>query len=310
LSHIQSVLAVVFIVFWAMLGLAWLQLSEQSPPNNRSEPPKAEQQNGGASVALANDKQHAKGKQEGKWWDTFAQHPAEWLIAVFNALLVYVTYRLVISTNKLWEATNGLLTFAGKQAEDTKTAIELSKQTLIAGRRAWIRRDRIAFSSPLIFREDGLAHAAVSFEFTNVGNTPALHIQKFAWLLTGTAGATVPEARAKALFEKARRQPVSGRLTLFPGQAYPRYGQTPVGQGVVLLKEEVDAATDDAGRVSLYLAAGINYAFASDPTNNHQTTCLFEVQSKSFFISRDRKIIPTDDLRLDESGFLGMDSAD
>lgn len=189
-----------------------------------------------------------------------------------------------------------------------KEAAEVGKDTLVASQRAWIRRDRIYFSSPLVFREDGLVHSSVSFQFTNVGNAPALHIQKFAWLLPVTDG-LVPEARASALFEKARRQPVSSGFALFPRQTYPRDGQTPVSQGLVLTKGEVDAATDDAGRMCLYLAAGINYAFASDPTNNHQTCCLFEVQS-SGFIARDRGSIPATDLRLDESGFLGMDIAD
>jgi hypothetical protein len=39
-----------------------------------------------------------------KWYRTFLDHTPDWFVAAFTGLLVYVTYRLVNSTNRLWEA--------------------------------------------------------------------------------------------------------------------------------------------------------------------------------------------------------------
>jgi hypothetical protein len=216
-------------------------------------------------------------------------------IILFTAAIAYFTYQLKVATDKLWDAGE-------KQ-------IALARDTLIVSQRAWIKRDRIAFAGPLVFRDDGLIHSHVILEFTNVGNAPALHVNMFAWLLPVIGGA-IPEDGARKRFEGVRGNPVSYGFTLFPGQAYPRARSPRIQLGIHLTKDEVDAASDGAGRMVLYVAACINYAFSSDPNTNHQTSCLFEVVQPAQFLTRASGSIPDTDLILEESGFLGMDIAD
>lgn len=200
--------------------------------------------------------------------------------------------------------------FAGMAAKQAGRSTDVARETLIASERAWVKRIRIYFSSSLDFREDGLVFSSIAFEFTNVGNAPALHVQMAAWLLPITNGGP-PERRAKELFEERRNHPVSGGFTLFPGDSYPRNRDIQTNELVVLTPEEAVAAADNAGRLSLYLAACISYAFSADPAKYHQTSCLFQVEpTTGIFITADRRSIPETELRLQESGFLGMDLAD
>lgn len=45
----------------------------------------------------------AKGTKKHQWYDTFFEHPTEWLLALFNGLLVFYTARLWFSTKDLVE---------------------------------------------------------------------------------------------------------------------------------------------------------------------------------------------------------------
>lgn len=198
---------------------------------------------------------------------------------------------------------------ASQAAKASERSVDVARDALVASQRAWIKRDRIFFSAPLEVRDDGLLHSTVGFEFTNVGIAPALHVQMEAWLLPVTRG-RIPEDRALALFDEARARPVSRGFALFPGESYPRHGDHPTRDGVQMTREEVEAACDEHGRLTLYLAACISYAFASDPKRYHQTSCLFEVHFTGGFITREPGEINEADLRLEESGFLGMDIAD
>ena len=54
---------------------------------------------------------------QGKWNSTFLDHAPDWFVALFTGLLVYVTYRLVVSSNRLWKATKDA---AERQVKDTE----------------------------------------------------------------------------------------------------------------------------------------------------------------------------------------------
>ncbi len=84
--------------------------------------------------------------QEHKWYDTFINHPTEWLLSLFNSCLVLYTYRL-------WNATNGLR----ESAEDT------AQRQL----RAYVS----CISKELIFLSQTVLRAEV--EFRNTGQTPS-----------------------------------------------------------------------------------------------------------------------------------------
>jgi hypothetical protein len=206
-------------------------------------------------------------------------------------------------------ATAAAAIAAGYAARSSADAAKVARDALVASERAWIRRDRIVFSEPLQFASTGLLNTSVQLEFTNVGSAPAIHVNTFAWLIPDEHG-TAPQQRAREHFNSVRSNPVSSGFTLFPGQAYPRDRDIPVHESVMLRPEETDTASDEVGRISLYLAACINYSFASDPDKNHQTSCMFEVRAP-WPIARGADDIPETQLGLLEiAGFGGMDLAD
>ena len=58
------------------------------------------------------------------WYDIFTEHAPDWFVAIFTALLVFVTYRLVQSTNKLWEAGERQIIVAQKAADAATASAE------------------------------------------------------------------------------------------------------------------------------------------------------------------------------------------
>lgn len=318
-ERIAAGLALALLVFGAIELARVSHSSHQSQhrENKQPSPAKAHEAPSSPTVSdAAKKKQQSEGKQKGSWQDKFFDHMPDWFVALFTGVLALVTWRLVTMTGRLWESTEKLwdagerqVRIAEQSAEAAKVSAEVAKQAMIASQRAWIRRTRIFFSTPLEVRDDGLVNSAVAFEFTNVGNAPALHINEFAWLLPVTDG-LVPQERATELFAGVREHPVSGGFTLFPGQSYPRDRDIPVHHSVHLTNEQAEAASDDAGRMSLFVAACINYVFSSDLNHHHQTSCLFEVRTPGFITHVGGTAIAETNLRLDESGFLGMDVAD
>jgi hypothetical protein len=202
----------------------------------------------------------------------------------------------------------GTLIYTADAAKAASQSADAAKGTLIASQRAWIRRDRISFRSPLHMRDDGMVHTTVTIDFTNVGNVPALHVNEFAWLLAGEKGGGPPYDRAQSLFKKVRLQPISQGLILFAGESYPRRNGRHLQpqQGVHLIEA---SETLKAGEMTLYLATCINYAFSSDGSNHHQTSCLFEVRAP-WFLHRDSGHIPEGQLALMEGGMGAIDTAD
>jgi hypothetical protein len=89
----------------ALIAIAGVGLfKQQSEPNNRAQPPKAEQQHSIASNAaskLHTEQDDSEGDEESYWYNTFLEHMPDWFVAFFTAILTIVTWRLVVSTNRL-----------------------------------------------------------------------------------------------------------------------------------------------------------------------------------------------------------------
>jgi len=66
-----------------------------------------------------------QGNQQYNWYDTFLVHPTEWLLSLFNGLLVLYTARL-------WTATNGLRESAEKTAKQQLRAYVVIDKSEIA----------------------------------------------------------------------------------------------------------------------------------------------------------------------------------
>ena len=89
---------------WAIIGLP---LIKQYPPYYYVQSTETEGQHGQTSQLrkkLINEK-NSVSKDDRKWYRSLLEHASDWFVAIFTGLLVYVTFRLVMSTNKLWEET-------------------------------------------------------------------------------------------------------------------------------------------------------------------------------------------------------------
>ena len=96
--------SVIALVAWALIGLPLIQ---QIPSFYYGEPAKVEHQLRDAGLPAkktVTEKGEISRHGESKWYGTFLEHTPDWFVAIFTALLAYVTYRLVQSTNKLWDA--------------------------------------------------------------------------------------------------------------------------------------------------------------------------------------------------------------
>jgi hypothetical protein len=121
----------------------WLAVehsSQQAPPHNREEPAKAKNRNGSESKAIAHpgtNEQDKGGPQESEWYDTFFDHPTDWLLVLFNCILAIYTMRLYRATSGLQISTAGMHQVAQDQSvEMGKAAVFAEKQMLLAGRQA------------------------------------------------------------------------------------------------------------------------------------------------------------------------------
>lgn len=197
--------SVIAIVAWAIIGLPAVKYLEQTPPNYREQPAKAPQENGRTSQAFAKTvakEKQPEGQKEGKWYSTFLNHAPDWFVAIFTGLLVYVTYRLVKSTNKLWEAGERQIAIA-KQAADAAT---LSAKAAIGMELPIIRthgnvgliriKDNLEQSDfPKIFRSGGVYSTGtpgknnilVGIDFKNHGRTTAFPTKiDVGWIVEAT----------------------------------------------------------------------------------------------------------------------------
>lgn len=266
---------------------------------------------GSVATNAVTHKQGAQGHQQKDWKNYFLDHLPDWFVAAFTGLLVYVTLLLVKSTNRLWEAGERQIKVAERSAEASKTAAEVANQNLIASQRAWIKGGRMYISTGVIFDANGALNTSVMFEMSNVGNAPALHV-KFRAQIFPMLDGKIPILAAKAFFDEVKNRPVSGGFILYPRNTYPGPSDSPVHHGIGLSKQEIEAATDEHGRMSsLYVAGCINYSFPSDLTKWHQTAALMQIKRVDghFLVAGERLAVKQVVLE-HQTYFGGMDFAD
>jgi|GEM_PF-4644247 len=111
------------------------QQDNQQPPENGSEQPNKNKNSGESFKSPLpqqvpqphNQETHPNRKQNHQWYDYFLAHPTDWLIAIFSGLLAFFTWRLWVSTNRLWKASQeqskGMLDSIN-QADRSATAME------------------------------------------------------------------------------------------------------------------------------------------------------------------------------------------
>jgi hypothetical protein len=155
----------------------WLEIrSHESPPHDREQPTKSKRQNSQSANAIPNSigaKASGNGKQEGEWYSTFSEHSTEWLIAFFNGLLVYVTYRLVKTTGDLRRSTDNLWKSAQQQAKQMQESIGLARDQIKLARDEFIstHRPRIILREAITGALMDGAPIAIICHFANIGET-------------------------------------------------------------------------------------------------------------------------------------------
>jgi hypothetical protein len=147
--------SVIALVAWALIGLPLIQ---QIPSFYYGEPAKVEHQLRDAGLPAkktVTEKGEISRHGESKWYGTFLEHTPDWFVAIFTALLAYVTYRLVQSTNKLWDA-------ATKAAAAQEKDIQIIQRAYLSVEPAGIH--------PFL---DGSPRLVCNITIRNAGNLPA-----------------------------------------------------------------------------------------------------------------------------------------
>lgn len=169
-----------FLVASAVWACVALWQSQKAVPSNEANPAKTEQQDSVASGSSVQHKEHSEGHQKGNWYDTFLNHTPDWFVAVFTALLTFVTYRLVSSTNKLWEAGERQIELARKtataQSHDMQDSITAANRSAAAAERALTDLERpwlFAFGIKAV-PINQLGEWTVEFTVANFGKMPAI----------------------------------------------------------------------------------------------------------------------------------------
>ena len=66
------------------------------------------------------------------------------------------------------------------------------------------------------------ASVAISFEITNVGNSPAINISPNAWLMVVKGGGPFPLQEQQRRCIEVRSRPFGFGISLFPNQSFPK----------------------------------------------------------------------------------------
>jgi hypothetical protein len=174
LKAIQNAAWVAAFAFLAafVIGMAMTGSSQHSPPSNDKQPTKTENGNTPESRTIAEksaDHDGEKREDKKRWYDTFRERPTDWLLVLFNGLLVCATIALFISGEKVADS-------AKTSAVAAKDSADIAKQALIAGQRAFISVSYRPSAHKNIM--DGKIYA---YGFTpvwlNAGNTPTRNME-------------------------------------------------------------------------------------------------------------------------------------
>jgi len=213
-----------WIALAAILGLAvggsLVWLSQQSKPYDQGQLAEAKDQHGGGNEAAtigASKKQHG-GERDDHWYNTFLEHTPDWFVAIFTLLLVYVTYRLVTSTNRLWEAGERQLKIAETAANAATVAAEAASRS--AAISANVERPYVYVSDielkeiPGFEQKDPPTKTYIPvFIFTNYGRTPAFVTR------IGYKHAIVGELPEVPVYKFTDNLTIE--LVIRPGESYP-----------------------------------------------------------------------------------------
>jgi hypothetical protein len=140
--------------------------SEQAPPNDNKQPTKTENGNTPQGTTITDHRtNHNSEKRDDKrqWYDTFRKRPTDWLLVLFNGLLVVATIALFISGEK-----------SANAAKTAAEAAKLSAQAAINVELPRLFATKIVFELAALNLVDSESSLhKISVTITNYGRTPA-----------------------------------------------------------------------------------------------------------------------------------------
>jgi hypothetical protein len=138
------------------------------------------------------DPKDQKPQQEGFWPLIFSHSNdiSTSLIAIFNGLLVFVTYRLVSSTNRLWEAGERQIEVAADSAKAAHRSADVAERTLEQTYSPYL--DIVVTPKATIHRQSGGAVTAqfdsgvfAEYTISNYGSSPAIVLEIYHGCVKG-----------------------------------------------------------------------------------------------------------------------------
>jgi hypothetical protein len=170
-------------VMLAILGQSISWGLKQAPPYNREQPASSQSKGDPFSrpaAARSTEKDNAKGHEGGHWYDTFLDHTAECLIAIFTGTLWW-------STRKLWLAGERQMQMldrhASQQDQNARASVmqairsadaatEAAKAAELSAR-ASVSAERAYIAGGINFRNLFEGDSVMLVTMSNYGKTPA-----------------------------------------------------------------------------------------------------------------------------------------
>lgn len=134
---------------------------QQSPSNDSARP--SEGGMGGAKDPP--QVQHNNREKKGDWYSAFREHPTDWLLVLFNGLLVVSTVALFLSAEKSAEA-------AKEAAKATRKSVELAERSADLQLRAYL-----TVLPGTFFEFDPQKRLVFRYHVENSGETPAYNVR-------------------------------------------------------------------------------------------------------------------------------------
>jgi hypothetical protein len=122
-------------LFAALIGMLALYSSDQSEPYDQEQPATAESansQNSGAASNKTTSDRGNKREQKKAWYYSFAERPTDWLLVLFNGLLVLATVALFVSGERSVEVARDTAKAAQQSAKAASDANETTRAQISA----------------------------------------------------------------------------------------------------------------------------------------------------------------------------------
>src|SRR5229473_6189521 len=253
----------------SVVGLsAWRSFYKQQHQTNQEAGAEEATKNGGESAPNVSPKESAE--------QAIARYNL-WLM-IFTGVLAFVSLIQIGFLINADRIASESARAAQKAAVAAQKAATVAEKTLIASNRAWISIDRIWISSPLTISENG-ADTTVAFEIMNIGQSPASNVTPHAWLGVMKQGGPFPMEDQERRCAEIRKQPLWGGFTLFPQKRFPAsagYGAYSAGVNISGDEIKKGLAVTKEGNVVLFVVGCIDYSFAADPGQHHQTGFIYD----------------------------------